>query len=45
LPAISFVVPDLRHDMHDGSVASGDRWLRKKLDRYVRWARLTTACW
>jgi phosphatidylinositol-3-phosphatase len=39
LPAISFVVPDVRHDMHDGSVESGDRWLRKRLDRYARWAQ------
>jgi acid phosphatase len=39
LPAISFVVPNLRHDMHDGSIAAGDRWLRKKLDRYARWAQ------
>jgi hypothetical protein len=28
LPAFSLVVPDLCHDMHDCSVAEGDRWLR-----------------
>jgi phosphatidylinositol-3-phosphatase len=39
LPAISVVVPDLRHDMHDGSVRSGDNWLRRRLDRYARWAQ------
>ena len=27
LPAVSFVVPNLCHDMHDCSVAAGDRWL------------------
>jgi hypothetical protein len=29
LPAFSFVVPDLCHDMHDCSVRTGDRWLAK----------------
>jgi phosphatidylinositol-3-phosphatase len=28
LPAFSLVVPDLCHDMHDCSVATGDDWLR-----------------
>ncbi len=28
LPRFSLVVPDLQHDMHDGSIAEGDRWLR-----------------
>lgn len=39
LPALSFVIPDLDHDMHDGSVASGDSWLRAHLVGYVSWAR------
>ncbi len=38
LPTISFVVPNLCNDMHDCSVATGDRWLRDNLDSYVRWA-------
>jgi acid phosphatase len=29
LPAYSLVVPDLCHDMHDCSIATGDNWLRK----------------
>ena len=28
LPAYSLVVPDLCHDMHDCSIATGDSWLR-----------------
>jgi hypothetical protein len=28
LPDLSLVVPDLCHDMHDCSVATGDRWLK-----------------
>ena len=39
LPTVSFVVPDQRNDMHDGSVARGDEWLRTHLDPYVRWAK------
>jgi hypothetical protein len=39
LPTVAFVVPDLCHDMHDCSVASGDAWLRSNLDGYLEWAR------
>jgi acid phosphatase len=39
LPSVAFVVPDVQHDMHDGSVAEGDMWLRIHLDGYVAWAR------
>jgi len=38
LPTVSFVVPNLRNDMHDGSVAAGDSWLRAHIDSYARWA-------
>ena len=38
LPDVSFVVPNLRHDMHDGTVAQGDDWLRQRLDPYAQWA-------
>lgn len=39
LPTVSFVIPDLCHDMHDCSIAAGDRWMRTRLDGYRRWAR------
>jgi acid phosphatase len=39
LPTVSFVVPDLCHDMHDCSIAEGDEWLRQHLDAYAQWAR------
>jgi phospholipase C len=29
LPAVTFVVPDLRHDMHSGPVRVADAWLRR----------------
>ncbi|MCW2496271.1 alkaline phosphatase family protein [Jatrophihabitans sp.] len=38
LPSVSFVIPNLDHDMHDGTVAQGDTWLRAHLSGYVRWA-------
>lgn len=43
LPTVAFVVPDLDHDMHNGtptrSIPAGDRWLRQNLDGYYRWAK------
>jgi acid phosphatase len=39
LPQVAFVVPNLNHDMHDGTVAQGDAWLRDHLAAYARWAR------
>lgn len=39
LPDVAFVVPNLCHDMHDCSIASGDAWLAAHLDAYVNWAR------
>jgi acid phosphatase len=39
LPTVSFVVPNLCHDMHDCSVAVGDAWARAHLRPYVAWAR------
>jgi acid phosphatase len=38
LPAVSFVVPNLCHDMHDCSVVTGDAWARDHLDGYRQWA-------
>ena len=44
LPTVSFVIPNVVHDMHDGKVIAaevraGDRWLRRKLGAYARWAQ------
>jgi phosphatidylinositol-3-phosphatase len=38
LPTVSFVIPNLCHDMHDCSIAQGDAWLRANIDAYARWA-------
>ena len=39
LPAVSFVIPNLNHDMHDGTVTQADRWLRHSMGGYISWAR------
>ncbi|MGO6784014.1 alkaline phosphatase family protein [Rhizobium ruizarguesonis] len=38
LPAVSFVIPNLLNDMHDGTIAQADIWLRKHLGAYASWA-------
>lgn len=38
LPTVSFVVPALKNDMHDGTVKEADTWLKKHLESYVTWA-------
>jgi len=38
LPTISFVIPDLDHDMHDGTIAQADTWLQQSLGAYADWA-------
>lgn len=37
LPTVSFVVPNMCHDMHSCPVSAGDRWASRNLPRYVRW--------
>jgi hypothetical protein len=39
LPTLSFVVPNLIDDMHDGTVAQGDTWLKNNIDGYAQWAK------
>jgi acid phosphatase len=39
LPTVSFLIPNLCHDMYDCSVAEGDTWLQHKIDSYAQWAR------
>jgi hypothetical protein len=38
LPTVSFVSPNMCHSMHDCSIRTGDRWMKKHIDRYARWA-------
>lgn len=36
---MSFVIPNLNDDMHDGSIAQGDSWLQSNLSSYATWAQ------
>jgi acid phosphatase len=38
LPTVSFVIPNLCHDMHDCSIGTGDAWLRAHVGGYASWA-------
>lgn len=38
LPTVSFVIPNLNHDMHNGSIQTADSWLKQHLDGYRQWA-------
>ncbi|MDW6024221.1 alkaline phosphatase family protein [Mesorhizobium sp. BAC0120] len=39
LPAVSFVIPNLANDMHDGTIARADAWLKAHLGGYANWSR------
>lgn len=39
LPTVSFVIPGLDHDMHDGTIEQGDDWVAAKLAAYATWAQ------
>jgi len=39
LPTVSFVIPNLDNDMHDGTVAAADNWLSGNLSAYANWAK------
>ena len=39
LPTVSFVVPNLNDDMHDGTIGEADTWLKDNLGSYAQWAK------
>lgn len=39
LPTVSFVIPDLLDDMHDGTIAQGDAWLQQNMNAYIQFAQ------
>lgn len=39
LPTVSFVIPNLDNDMHDGTIATGDAWVQSHLSSYVQWCK------
>ena len=38
LPNVSFVIPNLNDDMHDGTIAQADQWLSININAYAQWA-------
>jgi hypothetical protein len=38
LPTVAFVSPNMCHGMHDCSIRTGDRWMKKHFSKYARWA-------
>lgn len=39
LPTVTFVIPNMMNDMHDGTIAEGDAWLKQHLSKYAEWAK------
>jgi phosphatidylinositol-3-phosphatase len=39
LPTLSFVIPNLNDDMHDGTIKAADTWLNTHLSAYATWAK------
>jgi hypothetical protein len=39
LPTVSFVSPDMCNSMHDCSIRTGDRWMKKHFNSYAKWAK------
>ncbi|HET6872127.1 MAG TPA: alkaline phosphatase family protein [Sporolactobacillaceae bacterium] len=39
LPTVAFVIPNINHDMHNGTIQAADQWLKKTIDPYVKWAK------
>src|SRR5205814_308528 len=40
LPTVSFVIPNVNDDMHDGTIKTADTWLKARIDPYVQWAKI-----
>lgn len=42
LPTVSFVIPNMANDMHNGTdptrISTADTWLKAKLDPYIKWS-------
>lgn len=38
LPAVSIIVPNNAHNMHDGTILEGDAWLQSNLGQYAAWS-------
>ena len=39
LPVVCWVIPNLNNDMHDGTTAQGDAWLKNHISAYATWCQ------
>ena len=39
LPTVCYIIPDLVNSMHDGSIKTGDDWLKTHFKDYINWAK------
>jgi phosphatidylinositol-3-phosphatase len=39
LPTVSFVIPNLNDDMHNGTIQQADTWLEDNMSSYATWAK------
>ena len=39
LPTVCWVIPNLKNDMHDGTIAQGDAWLKNHISAYATWCQ------
>jgi phosphatidylinositol-3-phosphatase len=39
LPTVSFVIPNINDDMHNGTIGEADKWLESNISSYVKWAQ------
>jgi len=39
LPTLSFVIPNLNDDMHNGTINEADTWLQSNISAYATWAK------
>ena len=39
LPTLSFVIPNLNDDMHNGTIKKADTWLKTNMSAYATWAK------
>jgi phosphoesterase family protein len=39
LPVVCWVIPNLNNDMHDGTIAQGDEWLKNHISAYATWCQ------
>jgi acid phosphatase len=39
LPTVCYVIPGVNNDMHNGSVAAADNWLKTRMGDYITWAK------